>query len=1827
MAKSLLSLNTWRLIGDEILSQPWMRLSSGPQRMNEHWTVVGPPVQQRNAIASIDMGGNTLAPGADPRLGDWLTLSNGLPSNSSASRVWTLSVIGATYIDALPGQNIDLQLTSPLNFTTNGSLRSIAIDTGDQVISYTNAARDSMLFTGLGNDRARLIDNPDVAGQQYWALIRAEGGQVDAYSLLTGWKIRMEGTGVVRKVGETGFGAVTTQTTTARTAAGGDQASGRLTELNNYGSVESIELQEAFRTGGPGTLIVTPGSQYRYSGDRVSFRNIDLASDDLNGDGVVDPFSNSFNLADFSFVRYTTNNLWAGQATVHTLRGGANVFSERYTHLGLLNGGHDMPVFEQAVGLDGRLRLYVRDTSTALYNEFNRIYLGTSQGDHVSKALVTGTTPADRVALYGFGGNDVLIGGSANDYLFGGASTYNLLTGDNGNQVTGGAGADFFGVGNVHGTGGATLPGTDVILDWDAGTATTGVDSLRVLANGTAVIGGLYGVGYGSVSLSGNTLVDLRAKAAVATSDNDRDGARNAGGVLNEANDLTVVNEGKIVARGFDGNDTLLGSPGVDYLYGNKGDNLIDLRPQATQPGGNDWAHYDVFTAANGGVTTHQYVGGFEAGDKFRINQEIVAAFGGSASIVAPANKTGGYYSQAEAYDPGLNFLHPRIYSYWLDDNGGDGFFKSNAAHRSAGEDATFTSYAAGAGMIAAGYVLNAFFGLGWPLIISGGFLVATNYIDGGVQHQNAAVNGVSLNGSLNVLDVPGMLRPNTTAASYNGGANADALSFYQFFGGLDAGDGYPVVLEFADHSGPIRTIVAVHSDEETFIYLVISGDNFIENHETLLLAEINGTLWAQDFDVYNGASDIYNPTNPGNFTLVTPVITEVDGAAPTNVDILAGTTTTSTSFTVSGSATGANGAQLTLYAGSTSVATGAVSGGVFSLIDPNTYQSSLAMVIDGSGDDTYEYSDVVVRYSVGLRDTATGIVTRSNIHRVTVETPITADGGGGYDTLQVSERTAHRLGESSNGQIVNIEAISAAPATEAVSFSLAAQTESLNVTGSAYADTITGSAGASTLDGGAGNDILTGNSGNDVLIGDAGAETTVGPAPQYEVFTNDGPDDDTLDGGGGNDVLQGARGDDSLVGGSGADTITGGVGSDVLAGGTGADLLVMAPVAGSVISFEGLVAADDAGTVPSVYGGFNWNNIGVIGRDYYADGGYKNVVNTGTASTYSYDRSLVELTKGGSDFYVASGYFAAAWNSGLTISFAAWDDGVQVGTATVVLGTDKVFVNFADQTASGTGLVSATFDGRFVSIDEFTYTGSGGTNAALGGDGQHVAMDDLAVGVGAGDRVLFAAGDGAAAGASTGYDVVSGFTKDDTIEIVDFADRDGVASSLLYDTATLGRNKTLDPGTELLIVSDSAVAGGASLAGTLADILEDRFDLSALDDGQLVFAIKGSEADTYWLGLYQNAASDDIVATFEMTVLGKVTGDALNDTSFWLPTVLAPQELVLDGRNGLVNAPDAIYTGSYDVDPNGTSSGFLNVYRDSARVLDINVGQHVREDDYGAILLNYNSTELDMPGDKTNFLSWFAPGVASKVTFEDDYRIPGDSALLPADDDVNTYFIITGWGGTSVWRINSGDAAVTASEVTHITTFAADITSADVRFLRDPVVSGAIFVSVDGQSGGRAWLDTDEDGVLDAGETALTLNPSRDSSNTLGGVDFSTKQVTVAFWQFDGPTIDLAGFDSDDKVMIDFTRWGDSLQQESGVQGIFTGSNIIGSNSLYSTRGLKMTNIRGRTESCVFMVDWASWRSIDLQMLSRPMALFSSGSAVSRTQIDITWPHPLGGV
>ena len=1033
----------WFITGNETLSLPWKFATAGNLgRISNDWTISSLPVGGSQAVGFVDMGLH--APAALAYNQDRLTLTY----NVLNSTTYTLSMKGVEYVHAPLNKDISLVSVGPTGFTTDGSLVRIKTGVGNQTLHYESAARDSVVFMGAGRDAVQLNDNPFTDWTQYWALIRLTYGQVDAYNLQTGNRVRLEG-------GTTTFG--------------------NTNRYINYGEIEEIHASNG-RTGQ--RLTFDPGRDLAKDPwgivNRGLYDNIDLASDDLDSNQQVDAYSDSFNLAYFNFIRYTSNNLYVGQATVHSGNNVSGAYSTPGTQS--TNGTHDLVVAEQANALDGNLRLYVRNVQVGLYNEFNAVFLGSAGDDGKDQSGIGTDTPASRVALYGFGGNDVLKGGAGKDYLFGGSSSYSqLVAGATGNQVWGGAGADFFGVGNTNQQGQVEGVGTDVIWDWHAGT-----DSLRVLSNGTAIIGGLYGVN----GLTGNNLVDLRAYAAVATSDADADGS-----VLSEASDVTVINQGLIVALGRDGADVLRDSPGNDRLYGNAGDNLIDL-----SAGGSDRVLYDVY----GG---RQFVRGFDSDaasaghDQFLVNSRVVDAFGAHRSLAMEARNSTGSYTNAVGYNPGTNYLHdlfynPRPGTTNADHNNTDGVFN--------GFGSDLKTFGIGVGFYAAAVAVQfiPFVGpiLSVALFSQAVLLGVSSAPTPGFTtqpHQNATYDGV-VDSYLTVLNNP-TRQPSTVAGVDN--VNVNAWQFLDFFGVTNANDGFVPVLEFTRYSGNagldrgINGYFAVHSSHETLVYLVTSRDSLVENSEARLVAEINGELWADDFQVYDGQIDIYNSREETPITISMPTIDSVrDGSSQLVQN--EGTTTLSTPFSVNVSVDAAvsAGSRARLLDGTTEVsASVAVSGSSFSLTDGRTLGTRLTMAggtqTSLAEDNTLELNDDRVSYSVELTDGATGIITRNeNDYFFTVSGGnVVIDGGDGSDILLLSDTSAF-LNNLADAKLVNIESITLAGAAGMV-LSLGLQTEGFSVYGTGAEDTITGSRGADVIYGLGGEDDLSGGLGGDTFV------------------------------------------------------------------------------------------------------------------------------------------------------------------------------------------------------------------------------------------------------------------------------------------------------------------------------------------------------------------------------------------------------------------------------------------------------------------------------------------------------------------------------------------------------------------------------------------------------------------------------------------------------------------------------------------------------------------------------------------------------------------------
>jgi len=266
------------------------------------------------------------------------------------------------------------------------------------------------------------------------------------------------------------------------------------------------------------------------------------------------------------------------------------------------------------------------------------------------------------------------------------------------------------------------------------------------------------------------------------------------------------------------------------------------------------------------------------------------------------------------------------------------------------------------------------------------------------------------------------------------------------------------------------------------------------------------------------------------------------------------------------------------------------------------------------------------------------------------------------------------------------------------------------SINGTGHDDWLYGDGFAGEFDGRAGNDWILGYG--------ATYEPTRG-------WLTEAPDQSA------DEYLFGGAGNDTLAGGAGSDVLDGGSGSDLLYGGSGVDVFMLSPGADSIVDFSPgpnpVVRLDFEGWPTSQnldgYRGLTWGDTAYVEAPF-ADSdfnGYDKVLNSGLHVMSDGGAAGISFSDTRSDFDFLSGFFAAAWSTGLVVTLNAFDDGQLVGIATFELTPySKAVIDFAAGTA--TGASNASFSGRFTSVDTIAFDGSGGADP----DRSHVAVDDL---------------------------------------------------------------------------------------------------------------------------------------------------------------------------------------------------------------------------------------------------------------------------------------------------------------------------------------------------------------------------------------------------------------------------------------------------------------------------------------------------------------------
>ncbi len=251
-------------------------------------------------------------------------------------------------------------------------------------------------------------------------------------------------------------------------------------------------------------------------------------------------------------------------------------FAAAFSNPAINNGSATtLTVAEQTTAASGTLR--VTDATAAV--DVIGLSIGTSGANTFNSSASTTTA-----ALYGFGGDDVLTGGSANDVLVGGTGNDTLTGGGGNDSLTGGTGNDTFAV--TSGTDSITdLSGSDIL------TVSSGATTNATVTASFTATGATSNSGIATLSTAGFA-VNLAAAIGTTGYTVSNTGAATTLTGSNFADSLT----------GGAGNDTLSGGLGNDSLFGGAGNDTYTFGLTDGADTIRDSAGTDAITIASTGA-------------------------------------------------------------------------------------------------------------------------------------------------------------------------------------------------------------------------------------------------------------------------------------------------------------------------------------------------------------------------------------------------------------------------------------------------------------------------------------------------------------------------------------------------------------------------------------------------------------------------------------------------------------------------------------------------------------------------------------------------------------------------------------------------------------------------------------------------------------------------------------------------------------------------------------------------------------------------------------------------------------------------------------------------------------------------------------------------------------------------------------------------------------------------------------------------------------------------------------------------------------------------
>ena len=160
--------------------------------------------------------------------------------------------------------------------------------------------------------------------------------------------------------------------------------------------------------------------------------------------------------------------------------------------------------------------------------------------------------------------------------------------------------------------------------------------------------------------------------------------------------------------------------------------------------------------------------------------------------------------------------------------------------------------------------------------------------------------------------------------------------------------------------------------------------------------------------------------------------------------------------------------------------------------------------------------------------------------------------------------------------------------------------------------------------------------------------------------------------------------------------------------------LVTSVPAAAVTLSFDDVPGETSGETQITNYDGFSFSNFNVLNTAGFYPSGYVNGVVSGTDVAYNGDGRTASAVSSATPFSLTSGYFAAAWNDGLTVTVKGSLAGIQQFTQSFVVDTSRS--------------IFETFNPAL--IDTVVFTTAGGTHHSGydAGLGTQLSLDDLTI-------------------------------------------------------------------------------------------------------------------------------------------------------------------------------------------------------------------------------------------------------------------------------------------------------------------------------------------------------------------------------------------------------------------------------------------------------------------------------------------------------------------